>query len=80
VAALDELLADLYQAEALMGRWGTPPMRDSLTLGPKRLSDGAGEGGGNGGFLALQWYPALALSYAGGIAPWRPNPTNHCWR
>ena len=68
VAALDELLVDLYQAEALMGRWGMPAMRDSLTLGPKRLSDGAGEGGGNTGFLALQWYPALALSYAGGIA------------
>jgi hypothetical protein len=68
VAALDELLADMYQAEALIGRWGTPAMRDSLTLGPKRLSDGAGEGGGNTGFLALQWYPALALSYAGGIA------------
>jgi hypothetical protein len=43
-------------------------MRDSLTLGPKRLSDGAGEGGGNTGLLALQWYPALALSYAGQIA------------
>jgi len=68
VVALDELLADLYQAEVLMGGWGTPAMRDSLTLGPKRLSDGAGEGGGNSGFLALQWYPALALSYAGGIA------------
>lgn len=68
VAVLDELLADLYQAEVLMGGWGTPAMRDSLTLGPKRLSDGAGEGGGNSGFLALQWYPVLALSYAGGIA------------
>lgn len=68
VAALDELLTDLYQAEALMGRWSASAMRDSLTLGPKRLSDGAGEGGGNTGFLALQWYPALSLSYAGGIA------------
>jgi hypothetical protein len=68
IAALDELLVDLYQAEALMGRWATPRTRDSLTLAPKRLSDGAGEGGGNSGFLALQWYPALALSYAGGIA------------
>ncbi len=68
VAALDDLLADLYQAEALMGRWGMPAMRDSLTLGPKRLSDGAGQGGGNIGFMALQWYPPLALSYAGGIA------------
>lgn len=68
VAALDELLTDLVQAQALMGRWSTPAMRDSLTLGPKRLSDGAGEGGGNSGFLALQWYPALLLSYAGGVA------------
>jgi hypothetical protein len=68
VAALDELLVDLYRAEALMGRWGTPAMRDSLTLAPKRLSEGAGEGGGKTGFLALHWYPALALSYAGGIA------------
>jgi hypothetical protein len=49
VAALDELLGDLYQAEVLMGRWGTPAMRGSLTLGPKRLSDGTGEGGGNPG-------------------------------
>lgn len=68
VAALDELLTDLVRAEALMGRWSTPAMRDSLTLGPRRLSDGAGEGSGNSGFLALQWYPALLLSYAGGIA------------
>lgn len=68
VAALDELLVDLCQAEALIGRWGTPAVRDSLTLGPKRLADGAGEGGGNTWLLALQWYPALALSYAGGIA------------
>jgi hypothetical protein len=69
VAAIDELLADLYQAEAIIGRWGTLAMRDSLTLGPKRLSDAAGgSGSGNVGFLALQWYPVLALSYAGGIA------------
>lgn len=68
LATLDELLLELYQAEALMGRWGTAATRDSLTLAPKRLSDGAGEGNGNTGFLALQWYPALALSYAGGIA------------
>lgn len=68
VAALDELLADLCEAQALLGRWATPAMRDSLTLGPKRLSDRAGQGGGNGGWLALQWYPALLLSYAGGIA------------
>lgn len=68
VAALDELLADLCRAEAIIGRWGTPGVRDSLLLGPRRLSDGAGEGGGNTGWLALQWYPALLLSYAGGIA------------
>lgn len=68
LAAIDELLADLLHAQALMGRWSTAAMRDSLTLAPKRLSDGAGEGGGNTGLLALQWYPALLLSYAGGIA------------
>ena len=68
VAAFDELLADLFHAEALMGRWSTVAMRDSLTLAPKRLADGAGEGGGNTGLLALQWYPALSLSYAGGVA------------
>lgn len=68
LAAINELLAELLQAEALMGRWSTAAMRDSLTLAPKRLSDGAGEGGGNSGLLALQWYPALLLSYAGGIA------------
>jgi hypothetical protein len=68
VAALDELLAELCQAEALMGHWATSAMRDSLTLGPRRLSDGAGQGNGNTGWLALQWYPALLLSYAGGIA------------
>ncbi|MFA5910635.1 MAG: hypothetical protein WC815_17790 [Vicinamibacterales bacterium] len=68
VAWLDELLADMYHSEALMGRWGSPATLQSLTLAPKRLSDGAGEGGGNTGFLALQWYPSLALSYAGGIA------------
>jgi len=68
VSAIDQLLSDLCRAEAIVGRWGTPAMRDSLTLGPKRLSDGAGEGGGNTGWLALQWYPALLLSYAGGIA------------
>lgn len=68
VTAVDELLADLSHAQALMGRWSTADMRDSLTLAPKRLSDGAGEGGGNSGLLALQWYPALVLSYAGGVA------------
>ncbi|MEO7888680.1 MAG: hypothetical protein ABIW19_01620 [Vicinamibacterales bacterium] len=68
VAAINELLSELLRAEALMGRWSTEPMRDSLTLGPKRLSDGVGEGCGNSGLLALQWYPALLLFYAGGIA------------
>lgn len=68
VAAYDGLLAELLHAQALMGRWSTAAMRGSLTLAPKRLSDGAGEGGGNTGFLALQWYPALLLSYAGGVA------------
>jgi hypothetical protein len=68
VTAFDDLLADLLHAEVLMGRWSTAAMRDSLTLAPKRLSDGAGEGGGNTGLLALQWYPALLLSYAGGVA------------
>jgi len=68
VKALDELLVDLYQAQVLIARWGTTSTRDSLTLAPKRLADGAGEGGGNTGFLALQWYPSLVLSYAGGIA------------
>jgi hypothetical protein len=68
VKALDELLVHLYQAEVLIGHWGTPTTHDSLTLAPRRLADSAGEGGGNTGFLALQWYPALALSYAGGIA------------
>ncbi len=43
-------------------------MRDSRTLAPKRLSHGAGEEGGNAGLLALQWYPALLLFYAAGIA------------
>ena len=68
VAALDELFADLCAAEAIMGRWGTAAMRGSLTLGPRRVSDDAGEGSGNTGWLALQWYPALLLSYAGGVA------------
>jgi hypothetical protein len=68
LAAYDELLADLLHAQALMGRWSTAAMRDSLTLAPKRLCDCAGEGGGNSGLLALQWYPALLLCYAGGIA------------
>lgn len=68
VTSLDQLLVDLCRAESIMGRWGTSAVRDSLTLGPKRLSDGAGDGGGNTGWLALQWYPALLLSYAGGIA------------
>jgi hypothetical protein len=68
VAAYDDLLAGLLHAEALMGRWSTETMRDSLMLAPKRLCDGAGEGGGNTGLLALQWYPSLLLSYAGGIA------------
>ena len=68
VAALDELLANLFHAEVLLGRWSTAAMRDSLTLAPKRVADGAGEGGGNTAFLALQWYPALLLSYAGGVA------------
>lgn len=68
VAAFDDLLVDLTHAEALIGRWGAPVMRDTLTLAPKRFADGAGEGGGNAGLLALQWYPSLSLSYAGGIA------------
>lgn len=68
VTAINELLADLLGAQALMGRWSTAAMRDSLTLAPKRLADAAGDGGGNSGLLALQWYPALLLSYAGGVA------------
>jgi hypothetical protein len=34
VAVINELLAELLRAEALMGRWSTAAMRDSLTLAP----------------------------------------------
>jgi len=66
IGVYDETWAELCQAEALIGRWGTTGSRDTLTHAIKRICDGV-ERGGNTGWLRLQWYPALLLFYAGGI-------------
>jgi hypothetical protein len=62
------LLGDLVRVQALLGFWGTSAHARALTLAPKRLSGRLGAEAGNTGWLALRWYPALLVLYAGGIA------------
>lgn len=66
IAIYDEALAELCQAEALMGCWGRTGSGETLTHAIKRTCDRL-ERGGNTGWLRLQWYPALLLFYAGGV-------------
>jgi Mrp family chromosome partitioning ATPase len=64
----EEICADLLRIEALLGFWGEATQRSLLILGPKRLTDPLAPTGGNTGWLALRWYPATLLLYAGGVA------------
>jgi hypothetical protein len=68
IAAFDELFADLCRVEGLIARWGGQGAGETLTLPIKRVCDQLERGGGNTGWLAIQWYPALMLLYAGGVA------------
>ena len=68
LAAFDELFADLCRVEGLVARWGGQGAGETLTLPIKRVCDQIERGGGNSGWLAIQWYPALMLLYAGGVA------------
>ena len=63
----DVALGDLPAIEVLIGRWGGQAQRSSLLLAVKRLIDQNKSVGGNQGYLALRWYPALVLLYASGI-------------
>jgi hypothetical protein len=68
IAEYDKLFADLCRVQALLGRWVNAGDCETLTLAPKRVCDSLQAGGGNTTWLATQWYPALQLLYAGGIA------------
>jgi hypothetical protein len=68
ITVFDELFADLCRVEALMACWGGHGGGKTLTLPIKRICDHLERGGGNTGWLAIQWYPVLMLLYAGGIA------------
>lgn len=67
VTGLNNALTDLVVVQALLAHWTTDECSRCLTLAPTRLADRAIERNGNTGWLALQWYPALVLLYAGGI-------------
>src|ERR1019366_8483932 len=62
------ICTDLLRIEALLGFWGESTHHSLLALGPKRLTDPLAPTGGNTGWLALRWYPAALLLYAGGVA------------
>jgi hypothetical protein len=68
VPAFEEVVADLCGVEALIARWGGRAEIETLTLPLRRTCDRLDNGSGNSGWLELQWYPVLALLYAGGIA------------
>lgn len=58
----------LIEAAVLIGYWGEPYQRATLTLGVKRLSGRLERKSGTTGWLTLRWYPVTLLLYAGGIA------------
>jgi Caspase domain len=59
--------SDLCNIQALLSYWGNEAHRDTLTLGTRRLCSRAKPEGGLTIWIALRWYPALLLLYAGGI-------------
>lgn len=67
VANYERESADLLRVQALLGHWATEPSSPCLTIAPARVVDHAAAQNGNTGWLALRWYPALLLLYAGGI-------------
>lgn len=68
VAKYDAATRGLCAVQALLGYWAADVNRSTLTLPLRRLVESHGESSGTTGWLALRWYPALAVLYAGGIA------------
>lgn len=68
VSAYDELFRDCVKVQGLLAWWGDSLLRGTLTLAIKRVCDSLTENSGNGGWLALRWYPPTLLFYAAGIA------------
>jgi hypothetical protein len=63
----EEEISDLLRVQALVGHWTTEACGPCLVLAPTRLANDKIATGGNTGWAALRWYPALLLLYAGGI-------------
>ena len=79
IAAYDDLFAELSLVEALLAFWGNATSRTTLTVALCRLVDSFGGGGGNTGWLALRWYPAASLLYAGGVSALAAGRYDNLW-
>ena len=64
----EAIYSDLCNIQALLSYWGTEAHRDTLTLAPRRICSRLKPQAGLSALIALRWYPALLLLYAGGIA------------
>lgn len=69
VTKYDGLTRDLCAIQALLGHWASDANRPTVTLPLRRLAgNAAAETAGLLVWIALRWYPVLALLYSGGIA------------
>lgn len=68
LSSYETICNDLLYIETVLGFWGTRDHENSLTLGPRRVVANVRPESGLTTWLALRWYPAMLLTYAGGIA------------
>jgi Mrp family chromosome partitioning ATPase len=59
---------DLLHIEAVLAFWGNRDHQNTLVLGPKRVVAHVRPESGLTIWLAMRWYPAMLVTYAGGIA------------
>lgn len=64
----ETIMADLCGIQALLAYWGTETHREILTLPTKKICGCLNPTSGLTAWIALRWYPALLLLYAGGVA------------
>lgn len=68
--AYEAVTHDLILLQALLGYWADAQQQSLISVGPKQLCDQIEPLGGVTTYLALRWYPACLLLYAGGLLRW----------
>lgn len=64
----ENAIEELISIQALLNFWGKEIHKDIITVPLRQLCGRLGIIGGTVGWIALRWYPAIVILYAGGIS------------